>query len=884
MLSIHKIESAENAKHYFEKDNYYTKDGALQNSYWYGKASRQLGLSDHIHSDDFFSLLDGHFESDRLGRSINGEHEHTPGWDCTFSAPKSVSILAEAAGISAVKDAHTRAVKKALDYIESVASVTRVMENNESNQITTGKLCFAAFTHDTSRELDPQLHTHCVVMNGTKTHKGWRSLSSRELYRIKMLAGQYYRNELACHLKKQGYSIRPAGKHGLFEIDGMTDDMIKHFSVRRQQIENYLAEHNLAPTPANSELATLKTRKNKTDVDRNTLHELWRDRLVSLGINHEALINDLLITPPNSRTVVRRTLRLLSEHQMSFSEQDILRTCFTADLGNASSRAVITEIERLKSIKLLLEADNGLLTTQKGKRLEHSILANLHSTQQQFRPIINKALGDPVLNDDQLNAVNTCLLSRDQFIGLQGSAGTGKTMALSVLHRTLLAKGYEVTAIAPTHTAVKEVTSSIKCQSCTVDAVLLKKFQKSKTRPEFWLVDESSFLSARKIERIQNLAIRQNARVLFIGDHAQLESIEAGRAFRQLQDAGMDTAVMSKIMRQQDEQLFDAVTHVVNDEYSQAIDKIDSSIHVINSDSERIEAMVEQWLDYDQAERDDVLMLAPSHKERSIANQLAHHALIERGEIAQQSLSINTLTNRQISNVESRSSASYLIGDSLRFSRDYKQTTKKHDDSIAKNDYYEVIGIHQGKNQLILQSRQSKQRFALNPAKRGGNRIGGINVFSENTTAINIGEKIRWTDNNNPIGLKRNHCLTISAINNEKIIATDESDKEITIDTTDMNQRHLTYNYANTIYAAQGKTCNHVLALAHSEQLNLVNRKSFYVTISRARHSASIFTNDKSKLKTAIGERFGQNTIALKTRKVAELRVKAQSRSLNYLI
>ncbi len=883
MLSIHKIESAANARHYFEKDNYYTQDGALQNSYWYGKASKKLGLVDHVHSNDFFSLLDGHFQSDTLGRTVDGQREHTPGWDCTFSAPKSVSILAEAAGLQEVKEAHTLAVKKALDYIESMASVSRITVNNESRRVTTGKLCVAAFTHDTSRELDPQLHTHCVIMNATKTANGWRSLSSLELYRMKLLAGQYYRNELACHLKKQGYAIRAAGKHGLFEIAGMSDDTLKHFSVRRQQIENYLAEHNLEPTPANSELATLRTRKSKTDVDRHSLTRLWRDRLVSLGINHDVLTSDARVTPPNSRTVVRRAIRMLSEQQMSFTEAEILHACFTADLGNASSRAVIAEIDRLKSLNLLLTADNGMLTTQKAVRLEKSILANLHATQDHFNPIIRRPLTDPLLNHDQLNAVNSCLLSRDQFTGLQGGAGTGKTMALSVLHRSLTERGYDVTAIAPTHTAVSEVASSIQCTSATVDAFLLKKFSKSRAR-QFWLVDESSFLSARKIERLQKLAIAQNARVLFIGDHKQLESIEAGRAFKQLQDGGMHTAVMAKIMRQQDEQLFDAVTHAVNDEFNQAIDKIESSVHVIDDEHDRIETMVSQWLDYDEADRDAVLMLAPSHAERSIANRLAHQALIARGEIGKRSTSINTLSNRQLSNVACRSVASYSIGDMLRFSRDYKATSKKLDNSIAKNHYYQVVGIDHDKNQLILHARQGKQRFALNPAKRGGNRIGGINVFSEETTAVNIGEKIRWTDNNNPIGLKRNNCLTIGSIGNNKIIASDENNKPVTIDTTDMNQRHLTYNYANTIYAGQGKTCNHVLALANSSQLNLVNRKSFYVTISRARHSASIFTNDKSKLRTAIGDRFGQNTTALKAKKVSELRRQAKPEPANFLM
>ena len=169
-----------------------------------------------------------------VSAGVNGEHR--AGIDMTFSAPKSVSILSEVCDDERVREAHEKAVETTLRHIEEHYSQARQMEKGETARVNTRNLVIATFEHDTSRELDPQLHTHAVIMNMTQREDGeWRALSNEELYGQKMYFGQYYRNELAANLKERGFEIE-SDRRGLFEVRGVDKDLREHFSRRSEQM------------------------------------------------------------------------------------------------------------------------------------------------------------------------------------------------------------------------------------------------------------------------------------------------------------------------------------------------------------------------------------------------------------------------------------------------------------------------------------------------------------------------------------------------------------------------------------------------------------------------------------------------------------------------
>ena len=168
----------------------------------------------------------------------NGEIQHHPGWDFAVNAPKSVSIMALVAGDVRIIVAHERAVTAALSYLEEHASLRR-REDGEIIHETTGRLLFARFTEHASRDLDPHLHTHVVVLNMTNRDGGgpMASLETRAMFAEQMLAGQVYRNELARDLREQGFEIEFDPRRGLFEIAGVPKDFIRDTSQRSQKID-----------------------------------------------------------------------------------------------------------------------------------------------------------------------------------------------------------------------------------------------------------------------------------------------------------------------------------------------------------------------------------------------------------------------------------------------------------------------------------------------------------------------------------------------------------------------------------------------------------------------------------------------------------------------
>jgi len=213
MVSITGI-TAEQARHYYtEKDNYYTKE----QGHWYGKGADSLGLRGQVNKEDFEQILSG--RDSKTGELVHAGGEgrsHRAGVDLTFSAPKSVSILSEVCGDKRVSVAHDKAVEATLRHIEDYYSQARQTENGHTKRVNTGKLVIAEFPHDTSRELDPHLHTHGVIMNMTQREDGqWRALSNEELYNNKMYFGQYYRNELAANLKERGYEMESDHRAGV---------------------------------------------------------------------------------------------------------------------------------------------------------------------------------------------------------------------------------------------------------------------------------------------------------------------------------------------------------------------------------------------------------------------------------------------------------------------------------------------------------------------------------------------------------------------------------------------------------------------------------------------------------------------------------------------
>ena len=283
---------------YYERDAYYARNDPehRQASFWYGDAAKALGLRAHVRPSRFESVLSGYVPGTdlRLGRMREGQHEHRPGWDITLSAPKSVSLEALVMGDRRVIRAHDEAVRATLDFVEAELLQTRGWDpaTRRRPRVSANGMVVAGFRHLASRDQDPQLHTHCVLANMTRTASGeWRSVEPTKIRRSQKLIGAYYRNELARRLQALSMAVSPTlvGRVPGFELAGYERSFIDAFSGRRRAILEDLKQKEQPYTAENTQKAALRTRRRKEDRTLADLVPEWRARARALGLVRERM-------------------------------------------------------------------------------------------------------------------------------------------------------------------------------------------------------------------------------------------------------------------------------------------------------------------------------------------------------------------------------------------------------------------------------------------------------------------------------------------------------------------------------------------------------------------------------------------------------------------
>lgn len=265
-------------------DDYYARGGE-QPGRWAGDGAERLSLRGPVTQAEFTAALNGvdPKTGEQLVQHGGQGREHSAGWDMTFSAPKSVSVLwalSPEQDRSAIEQAHRSAVMAAAGHLEQNAAWARRGRAGGIREPTAG-LLMAQFDHHTSREADPQLHTHTFIFNLAPRRDGtWGAIVSRELYKTQKEAGTVYRRELASELERLGYRL-DREKDG-FRVAAIPRDLERQFSKRRQAIEEAARAHGYR-TAKDMELATLRTRRAKGAAKLDALFQSWQAEARAAG-------------------------------------------------------------------------------------------------------------------------------------------------------------------------------------------------------------------------------------------------------------------------------------------------------------------------------------------------------------------------------------------------------------------------------------------------------------------------------------------------------------------------------------------------------------------------------------------------------------------------
>jgi len=293
MMSVAPIKSAGTAAGYYSHSDNYFFLGNLE-SLWFGEGAEALGLEGPVQADALTAVLEGRLpDGRRLGKEVDGQHVHRPGHDLTFSAPKSVSILALIGGDKAMVEAHNHAVQVAAGYVEKLISA-RETKDGVTSIVHTGKMVAAAFTHDTSRNLDPQLHTHLLVTNITELSGKWKALATDTVHdagfienvmKLQVTLGKIYRHALRERVESLGHEVEVVGKHGMWEIKGVPEDVREEYSSRGREIEGAVGAE---ATLRSRDVAAKDTRQAKVDPSRLRLMERWLGQMKDKGYDLKA--------------------------------------------------------------------------------------------------------------------------------------------------------------------------------------------------------------------------------------------------------------------------------------------------------------------------------------------------------------------------------------------------------------------------------------------------------------------------------------------------------------------------------------------------------------------------------------------------------------------
>lgn len=878
MMSLRPLR-AHDAAHYYKKDNYYLKDQEDVVSEWVGRGAERLALEGAVDHDTFAQLVRGEVGDTVLGRGSGDQRQHRPGWDMTFSAPKSVSIAALVYGDDRLLEAHRQAVRAALDYVEREAVQARVTDSGQTRRINTGELLSASFRHTTSRELDPQLHTHAVVVNATWAKERWRAVASERLFQLQRdkVVGQIYRTELAHQARRLGYSLRSRGE-GQFELADVPRAALSAFSRRREQILRYLEDKGLAPTAEATQQATLRTRKHKRSVAYDDVREAWRAQLGQLGLGADlASIQARGVDVPQPaeqrrQALLRRAVRLLTDREMSWTEDALLKQLSETAMGELSAGEAQNLIRSGLESGYLQQADANRYTTAFGKRLERELIGALDRGRDTVGVIgtpaaIEHHLKKTHLNAEQRNAVQTVLQSRDRYTGIQGFAGVGKTTLLSELSRFAGKRGYSVRTFAPTYAAVDELAKSVGAGE-VLDKMLQRGRPEQPPAPhrprQLWVVDESSFLSATKARRIMKLAEREKARVVFVGDTAQLEALDAGRPFALLQNNGLQTATVSAIQRQKDDTLRSSVEDYIAERPTQALRRLDEAGHIEQTpEGQSVRRMVDEWTELSAAERARTVMIVPTNAERLAVAERVRQALQQEGEIRGRVRETYNWSEYPMGGAEARDVNSYQPRMVVRFN----QVTRLPDKQgrAEAHSYWTVIGKDPKHNRLLLRSEDATRRVWVDPGRVPRAGRGGLSTYARESTELARGDRLRWRDRLDEKGLRRNDELVVRRVGKRSMSARNErTGKTVKLRLNNPRHQHYEYHYASTAYAAQGQSHDRVLTALDPYHKNTVNQRSVYIALSRAKHQVRIFTDDKKGLYEAVGVRKPQKTDALR--------------------
>lgn len=693
------------------REDYYLKGGEPPGQ-WYGEGATRLGLTGEVLDDHLYNLFkglspDGSRELFQLQKH-EGKADHRPGWDLTFSAPKSVSVLWSQSSPKfqrLIQEAHLQAVQAALDYLQETAAVTR--RGREGKRFERTNLIAALFEHSTSRALDPQLHTHALIMNLCLRDDGTTgTLSSFSLFQAKMVAGALYRVELSGLLERLGLETEKS--HSWFEVSHVSKALVDLFSKRRKAIEEALKVKGM-DSPEASAVAAIETRDVKEAVARSVLIEEWVARGSELGwTKGQAELLFGAFHPNRDQALDIATAAMLAtEHitasQAHFTQRDFVR--FMAEQAQATGLLAIDVISGARAylensheiVRLGRHYGEERFTTRAMLELEKSLidhaerLSRNRAHEVDADTLVRSLSQSQDLSEEQLKAVWHVTTATGAMAVVSGMAGAGKTQMLGTAKSIWEAAGLKVYGTALADRAARELGERAGIQSRNI-AKLLSDIDNGRSpldQRTILVVDEAGMVATPEMERLARLCLAAGAKLVLIGDERQIQPIGPGAPFMEL-GARFGHAELQDIQRQTEAWARRAVKDIAEGNAQEALEEFIARglVNVHDTREEAMRALVNQWRK-DGRPMHETLILAGTRAEVAALNRHAQEERRKAGELETELVRMGE--------------DKFYVGDRLVFTEKHKTM------GVMKGDRGFVKAISEGGSQMTVRLDSGEQ-------------------------------------------------------------------------------------------------------------------------------------------------------------------------------
>jgi len=870
MLRITPSTSAKQAKSYyttgFATEDYYAQEVVGD---WGGKGAEILGLSGPVDRQAFMDLCDNlrpHTDERLTART---KAFRTVGYDFTFDVPKSVSIVHAVSGDPRIVEAMNESIEETMQLVEQEVRTRVRMNGAKDENRVTANLIRAHFTHFTARPEDgfpdPHLHRHVYVFNATMDpveHK-WKAAMMRDIVQNAPFYQSIYHNRLAIKLKALGYGIERRGK--LFEIQGVPDATIQRFSRRTKRINKLAKDLGITDPEAKAKLGAATRQAKDKNLSPKELKSLWTslmpaaelkavEAVIQRGRDPKARASLDHLSPallgaargPKSMALTREEELAIQYARMhSFEKASVVRdlrfleTVLQFGVGQVDLERVRTSVASRKDL-LRQELDGRMMLTTPEVLAEERAIVAWAKAWKGMEPALapHYVPSTGFLNSEQRAAIRHILNSRDRITGVQGRAGVGKTTLMKEAIAAMEARGRKVLVLTPRAEAAYEtlVKEGFK-RTETVSLLLMNESLQREFEGGVWWIDEAGQLSARDMFKLVNLADKCNCRIFVSGDTRQHGPVERGDALRILQEhAGLELVQIGQIQRQSGK-FREAVEHFSEGKMKEGFEILDSLDWITEvSNEDRHLQLAQEYLTAIK-EKATALVISPTHAECRKVTEQIREELKNDGQIKDERV-LQTLHQIETSEAERRDARTYRPGFVIEMIKSAPHFTP--------GERLEVTAINHTPEGGLTVKRENG-REAEFPVHKLGDRF---QVYEREEISVGRGEKISFTKNgwtaDDKYRLHNGGRRTIVDFTPTGDLRLDNGM------TVSKDYAHLAYGYAVTSHASQGKTVDRVFIAESAESFGAASQEQFYVSVSRGRHLARVFTNDKEELLEAV--------------------------------